>query len=304
MKSEEETKEKLTKAPDADEPDGPQAIDGTVDEAQTAAVSSASVKAAKAVKGQLKSAKRKPIANKAAKSAPASKATTKTAKAKPPAEASNPAPKTKALKESKPAAKPKPAAKAESKSGKQESAKILDSKVVYEGKLFRVLQDHLIEPGGRESHRDVIRHNGSVVILAVDPSKRKKDPWIVIERQYRHAAGQFLWELPAGKLDAGETPLAGAIRELAEETGYQAKKWSPLVEYFASPGFLGESMKVFLAEGLIAGDAHPEEDEHIDFRLVKLSDLLEMVDKGKIVDGKTLTTILLYARQLGLKRKK
>jgi ADP-ribose pyrophosphatase len=118
----------------------------------------------------------------------------------------------------------------------------------------------------------------------------KKDPWIVIERQYRHAAGQFLWELPAGKLDAGEVALEGAKRELAEETGYQAKKWSALVEYYASPGFLGESMKVFLAEGLVAGDAHPEEDEHIDFRLVKLSDLLEMVDKGKIIDGKTLTT--------------
>jgi len=183
-------------------------------------------------------------------------------------------------------------------------AQILDSKVVYEGPLFRVLHDHLIEPDGTDSERDVIRHNGSVVILAVNPGKHRKNPWIVIERQYRHAAGQYLWELPAGKLDAGEKPIDGAKRELSEETGYQAKKWSPLVDYFASPGFLGESMKVFLAEDLVAGDAHPEEDEHIDFRLVKLSELLEMVDKGKIVDGKTLTSILLYARQLGLKRKK
>jgi ADP-ribose pyrophosphatase len=189
------------------------------------------------------------------------------------------------------------------KGDKQETAKILDSQVAFEGPLFRVLRDHIIEPGGRESHRDVIRHNGSVVILATDQGKKKKDPWVVIERQYRHAAGQFLWELPAGKLDAGEAPIDGAKRELAEETGYQAKKWSELVVYFASPGFLGESMKVFLAEGLVAGDAHPEEDEHIDFRLVKLSELLEMVDKGKIVDGKTLTSVLLYARQLGIKRK-
>jgi ADP-ribose pyrophosphatase len=198
----------------------------------------------------------------------------------------------------------KAARKALPKAAPDEKETILDSQVAYEGKLFRVLRDHIIEPGGRESHREVIRHNGSVVILAVDPSKRKKDPWIVIERQYRHAAGQFLWELPAGKLDAGEVAMDGAKRELAEETGYQARKWSPLVEYYASPGFLGESMNVFLAEGLVAGDAHPEEDEHIDFRLVKLSDLLDMVDKGKIIDGKTLTTILLYARQLGLKRKK
>jgi ADP-ribose pyrophosphatase len=187
------------------------------------------------------------------------------------------------------------------KPGASQTAQLLDSKVVYEGKLFRVQHDHIIEPGGTDSYRDIIRHNGSVVILAVDPGKSKKDPWIVIERQYRHAAGQYLWELPAGKLDAGERAVEGAKRELAEETGYKARKWSPLVEYFASPGFLGESMKVFLAEGLVAGEAHPEEDERIDFRLVKLSAVLELIDKGKIIDGKTLTTVLLYARKLGIK---
>jgi ADP-ribose pyrophosphatase len=184
----------------------------------------------------------------------------------------------------------------------RKTEKMLDSKVVYEGPLFRVLQNHFIEPDGQESRRDVIRHNGSVVILAVDPGKKKKDPWVVLERQYRHAAGQYLWELPAGKLDAGEAGLDGAKRELSEETGYQAKKWSTLMTYFASPGFLGESMTVFLAEGLVAGDAHPEEDEEIELRLVKLSELLEMVDKGKIIDGKTLSSALFYARQLGLKR--
>ena len=77
-----------------------------------------------------------------------------------------------------------------------------------------------------------------------------------MERQYRHAANQYLWELPAGKLEPGEDPLTGAQRELEEETGYRAKKWKPLVEYYASPGFLGESMKVFLAEGL-AGRRSP-----------------------------------------------
>ena len=309
MKSEAETKETPAKAPDADEPDGPQAVEV----AQTAASSSAPSKTAKPKKSAkpvkaAKSAPSKPAANKGTKAASTSNAA-KAAKAKPAlAKPAKPSAKSKASQKSKAAGKvktaPKAGPKTSPKSTKNETAKILDSKVVYEGKLFRVLQDHIIEPGGRESHRDVIRHNGSVVILAVDPSKRKKDPWVVIEHQYRHAAGQFLWELPAGKLDPGEAAVTGAIRELAEETGYQAKKWSALVEYYASPGFLGESMKVFLAEGLVAGDAHPEEDEHIDFRLVKLSDLLEQIDKGKIVDGKTLTTLLLYARQLGLKRKK
>jgi ADP-ribose pyrophosphatase len=185
-----------------------------------------------------------------------------------------------------------------------ETARMISSEVVYTGPLFRILHDKLIEPGGRESERDVIRHNGSVVILAIDSSKSRKDPWIVIERQYRHAANQFLWELPAGKLDPGEDALAGAKRELAEETGYAAKKWKPLVEYYASPGFLGESMKVFLAEGLVAGDAHPEADEQIEFRLVKLSEVLKMIDKGAILDGKTLTSVLLYARREGRERKK
>jgi len=189
------------------------------------------------------------------------------------------------------------------KAAAREVAELLSSKVVFECPLFRVRHDKLVEPSGKHAERDVIRHNGSVVILALDSSKSKKDPWIVIERQYRHAANQYLWELPAGKLEAGEDALAGAQRELDEETGYRAKKWKPLVEYFASPGFLGESMKVFLAEGLIPGDAHPEEDEQIEFRLVKLSDVLKMIEKGAILDGKTLTSVLLYARQIQKKKK-
>ncbi len=185
-----------------------------------------------------------------------------------------------------------------------EVAQLVSSEVVYQGPLFRVQHDKIIEPTGKANERDVIRHNGSVVILALDSGKNRKNPWIVIERQYRHAANQYLWELPAGKLEPGEDPLAGAKRELAEETGYSAKKWKPLVEYYASPGFLGESMMVFQAEGLVAGDAHPEEDEEIDFRLVKLSELLKMIEKGAIKDGKTLTSVLLYARLKGGKRKK
>jgi ADP-ribose pyrophosphatase len=208
----------------------------------------------------------------------------------------------KKAKSEKPVAKTKAAPK-QAIAEPEEKAQLISSEVVFEGNLFRVLHDKLIEPGGKESERDIVRHNGSVVILAIDGSKDKKDPWIVVERQYRHAAGQFLWELPAGKLDAGEDAVVGAQRELAEETGYSAKKWSLLVEFFPSPGFVGESMKVFLAEGLLAGEAHPEEDEQIEFRLVKLSEILKMIDKGAILDGKTLAGVLLYARKLAGKRK-
>jgi ADP-ribose pyrophosphatase len=196
----------------------------------------------------------------------------------------------------------KPKAKKAPQPATTNTAQVLSSEVVFEGPLFRVLRDHLIEPGGREGVRDIIRHNGSVVILAVDKSKNKHNPWIVMERQYRHAAGRFLWELPAGKLEADENALAGAKRELEEETGYKAKKWKPLVEYYASPGFLGESMKVFLAEGLVAGEAHPEEDENIELRLVKLSEVVKLIEKGAILDGKTLTSVLLYARKLASKK--
>ncbi len=180
-----------------------------------------------------------------------------------------------------------------------EHARVLRSEVVFTGPLFRIVRDRIVEPGGHKNERDVIRHNGSVVILALDGSKNKKNPWIVMERQYRHAASQFLWELPAGKIDAGEAPLDAAKRELMEETGYRAKKWKPLLEYYPSPGFLGETMKVFLAEGLQAGEAQPEEDETIELRLVKLSEVLKMINKGIIKDGKTLSGVLFYARLKG-----
>jgi ADP-ribose pyrophosphatase len=219
--------------------------------------------------------------------------------------------KPKAAKAVKPKKAEKPKKAGKKKGGKSfkpidmtERAQLISSEVVFTGPLFRICHDKLVEPGGHTNERDVIRHNGSVVIMAMDTSKSKKNPWIVIERQYRHAANRYLWELPAGKLDPGEDALTGAKRELEEETGYSARKWRPLVEYFASPGFLGESMKVFVAEGLVAGDARPEEDEKIEFRLVKLSDVLKMIDKGAILDGKTLTSVLLYSRQMAGKGKK
>jgi ADP-ribose pyrophosphatase len=247
--------------------------------------------------------KDKTKAKAAAAAAPTKSVTAKKEKAKAPKKGKAAKPKKQKVEKVKKAKTPK--AKKGKKSAKApvvtvvEKATLISSETVYQGPLFRVQHDKLIEPDGLKSERDVIRHNGSVVILAVDTSKSKKNPWIVIERQYRHAANQYLWELPAGKLDAGEEPLVGAKRELEEETGYSAKKWKPLVTYYASPGFLGETMIVFEAEGLIAGQARPEEDEKIEFRLVKLSDVLKMIEKGAIKDGKTLTSVLLYARRHG-----
>ena len=193
-------------------------------------------------------------------------------------------------------AKTKRAAKQQAERVYPKGVEVLSTKVSYEGPLFRVVTDEVREPGGEPVTRDVVRHGGSVVVLAVDDSKSKRDPLIILERQYRHAAAQYLYEIPAGKIEPGEDPLQGAKRELLEETGYKARHWSRLVRYFASPGFLGEWMQVFLAEGLTAGDAEPEDDEQIELFAVPLSELVRQIEAGRILDGKTIAATLLYDR--------
>src|SRR5579883_2512537 len=185
---------------------------------------------------------------------------------------------------------------------KKAQVEVLSSQVAFDGPLFRVLREEVREPGNKISRRDIIRHNGSVVILAVDDSS-KKDPLIVMERQYRHAAGQYMWEIPAGKIEEGEDRLAAAKRELREETGYIAKKWTKLTRYIPSPGFLGEWMQVFLAEDLTAGDTSPDEDEWLEVALAPLSEILSKIEAGKILDGKTLIAVLLFTH-LRAKRKR
>ena len=174
-------------------------------------------------------------------------------------------------------------------------AVVHSSKVSFTGRVFSVTTDDVTEPGGVRGLRDVIRHNGSVVVLAVDTSVNPTDPTILLERQYRHAAGGFLLELPAGRIEPGEAPLAAAKRELIEETGYRAKKWSKLTQYYASPGFLSEYFNIFLAENLTAGEAAPEEDEKIEMFHLPLSTLLGEIQKGKIKDGKTILSVLLFS---------
>jgi ADP-ribose pyrophosphatase len=182
-------------------------------------------------------------------------------------------------------------------------AKVLSSKIAYDGPLFRVQTDVIREPNGKQVTRDVIRHGGSAVILAIDSSKSRKDPLVLLERQFRHAAQQYLYELPAGKMDPGENHLEAAKRELLEETGYQARNWTKLVKYFASPGFLGEWHQVFLAEDLVPGQAQPEEDESIELQFVPVSRLLRLIDKGQILDGKTVLAVMYYVRSQGRRQK-
>jgi ADP-ribose pyrophosphatase len=172
--------------------------------------------------------------------------------------------------------------------------RLISSKLAYKGKVFSVFTDKVQEPGGHINTRDVIRHNGSIVILAVDESQNPNDPDIILERQYRHATGQTLIELPAGRVEPGEATLAAAKRELIEETGYRAKRWTLLTKYFASPGFLGEWMQLYLARDIREGTATPEPDENIQVFRLKLSQALALVAANKIHDGKTLIGLMLY----------
>jgi ADP-ribose pyrophosphatase len=180
-------------------------------------------------------------------------------------------------------------------------SRLISSKLSYKGKVFDVYSDKVEEPGGHLNTRDVIRHNGSVVILAVDESRNPADPDIILERQYRHAAGQFLIELPAGRVEPGEATLAAAKREMIEETGYRAKRWTLLTKYFASPGFLGEWMQIYLARDIREGEAAPELDEQIEIIRLPLSQALTLAHTNKIHDGKTLIGLMLYdaARRTG-----
>jgi|SRR5579875_2534637 len=176
-------------------------------------------------------------------------------------------------------------------------ARVLSSREVYKGKVFWVTRDEVIEPGGVRARRDVVRHNGSVVILAIDSSKNPKDPDVLLIRQYRHAAQQFLLELPAGRIEPGEKLLPAAKRELLEETGFRARKWSKLVRYYASPGFVAESMDILLAEDLVAapGEGTPDEDERIDVLPTPLSEAVRLALSGQLHDGKCLIGVLFYA---------
>lgn len=172
-------------------------------------------------------------------------------------------------------------------------AKVLNSKTVYQGKVLNVVLDEVHEPSGVKTVREVVRHQGSAVVLPVDDSQ--SEPRILLEEQFRYAANETLWEVPAGRVDPGESPLEAAKRELLEETGFTATGWKHAFYFFASPGFLAERMDVFLARGLKPGEAQPEDDERIKVKFFPLNAALRMCLNGKIHDAKTMTAIFWYS---------
>lgn len=169
--------------------------------------------------------------------------------------------------------------------------KLLSSTELNHTPIFRVTVDRAIDPDGFEIKRAIVQHGGSAVMMPVDERGR-----ILLVRQYRLPARQYLWELPAGRLDEGETPLKAARRELAEETGYRARKWEKLAVFFPSPGFLSEKMTIFLATGLTSGDAQPMEDERIQTRWFSAREMDDWIEAGKILDAKTMIGFLRWKR--------
>jgi ADP-ribose pyrophosphatase len=169
--------------------------------------------------------------------------------------------------------------------------KLISSKELFHSEIFRLTEDDAIDPSGFEIKRVIVQHRGSAVMMAVDEKKR-----ILLVRQYRLPARSYLWELPAGRLDEGETPLKAAKRELVEETGYKARTWKKLVSFYPSPGYVSEKMSLFLATGLTAGEAQPMEDERIETRWFTAREIEEAIHAGKIADAKTMIGFLMWKR--------
>jgi ADP-ribose pyrophosphatase len=185
--------------------------------------------------------------------------------------------------------------KSAKKSAAPAAVQVISSKLLHESRVFRLTSDEIVEPSGVRVRRDIIRHPGSVVILALD--ERKSEPSVLLIRQYRYAANQELWELPAGRIDEGEDALTAAKRELSEETGYSASEWKLALHYYASPGLLDETMSLFAARDLRKGKASPEEDEFIVCKFLPLGKAVQWVMSGKIHDGKAIAGVLWAAQK-------
>ena len=163
----------------------------------------------------------------------------------------------------------------------------LRRKDVYDGKILKVHVDDVRLPNGREAVREVVDHVDGAAVLAMDEANR-----VLVVRQYRYVFGRVLAELPAGKLDPGEDPVAGALRELKEETGAVPGTFLPMGVYLGSPGCLGEELHLFLARDLQMAEAQPDEDEFLEMARVPFEEMVHRILSGEITDGKTIAAVL------------
>jgi len=164
----------------------------------------------------------------------------------------------------------------------------LSSKLIHEGKVIQLKLDEISLPNGNTSRREVVIHNGGVVIVPIRP-----DGKLVLVEQYRYAVGQRLLEFPAGRLNKGEDPQEAALRELIEETGYRAGEIKKLGHIFTAPGFSNERLHIYLATELTAGEANPDEDEFVEPIVLSREELMHKIQNGEVHDAKTLSALTL-----------
>ena len=170
------------------------------------------------------------------------------------------------------------------------------SQEIFDGVILHVFKDTVQLPNGNPATREVIRHVGAVGVIPVTD-----DGKALIERQFRYPLNRVITEIPAGKLDSfTEDRLSAAKRELEEETGYTAKEWISMGDYYPTPAYCDERITLYLARGLELGQRHLDEDEFLNFAFVPLADLVADVMSGRITDGKTQVAVLKAARMLGL----
>jgi 8-oxo-dGTP pyrophosphatase MutT (NUDIX family) len=160
--------------------------------------------------------------------------------------------------------------------------KLIGSQHIHRGRIIDVSTERLLYANGREHDLDFVRHPGAAAVVALDDAGR-----VCVVRQYRHGVRDFLWEIPAGKLDPGEAPEICAARELAEETGVAAKRWTSLGQFLPAPGIFTEVIHLYLARDLVVGPPAPDADEELELQWLPLSEAMDRVLRGEWNDGKT-----------------
>jgi ADP-ribose pyrophosphatase len=169
---------------------------------------------------------------------------------------------------------------------------LVSSKRLYSGRIVHLDLDSVRYPDDSIGQLEMLRHPGAAAVVPFLDPPGGADPRAVLIRQFRHAADSYIWEVPAGRLDGGESPESCAERELEEETGMRARRLERLTTIYTTPGFTDERIHLFLADGLEPGAEHREADEFMELHTLRWSQVLEMIDRGEIVDGKTLVSLL------------
>jgi ADP-ribose pyrophosphatase len=172
---------------------------------------------------------------------------------------------------------------------------LLDSRELYQGKIITLNRDTVRLPDGNVTEMDVARHSGASAVVPFLSGPMGDEPQVMLIRQYRFAAGGYIYEIPAGRLNPGEKPIDCAARELQEETGCTADHMEPLTSILTTPGFTDEVIHIFMATGLTHGPHNREADEFVEVVIMRLSEALERISSGEITDAKTILSLLFAA---------